>query len=137
MWDELNEPLGFVSDGASALPSGRWRPTIGTATGVVILATAVGLVMLPRRDFPVAGEPFAVAKVEVLPVPPKPAAPDVTASVREPVAPPIASAEQVEATSGVKVTRGIGAPPKALIIDVQRALGAKGSSSQSNPSATQ
>jgi hypothetical protein len=137
VWDELNEPLGFVSGAASALPLGHRRPTIGMATGVAILAISVGLVMLPRRDSPGAGEPFAVAKVEVLPAPRKLDAPDVTASVREPVAPPIASAEQVEATSGVKVTRGIGAPSKALIIDVQRALGAKGSSSQSNPSANQ
>jgi hypothetical protein len=135
VWDELYEPLGLVSGGTSALPLGRRRQTIGTATGVAILAIAVGLVMLPRRDFPAAGEPFAVAKVEVLPAPQKVDAPDVTASVRKPVAPPIASAEQVEATSGVKVTRGIAAPPKALIIDVQRALGVKGSSSQSNPTA--
>ena len=48
-------------------------------------------------------------------------APDTTASVREAIAPPIASAEQVEATSGVKVMRGNGGPPKALIIDVARA----------------
>ena len=46
---------------------------------------------------------------------------DTTASVREAIAPPIASAEQVEATSGVKVMRGNGGPPKALIIDVARA----------------
>ena len=137
MWDELNEPVGFVSGGASTLPMRRRRPAIGAATGVAILAIAVGLVMLRRQEFPVAGKPFAVAKVEVLPAPPKLAAPETTASVREPVAPPIASAEQVEATSGVKVTRGIGAPPKALIIDVQRALAAKGSSSQLNPSANQ
>ena len=137
MWDELNEPLGFVSGGAPSPPVRRRRPATGTATGVAVLVTAVGLVMLPRRDFPVADQPFAVAKVEVLPAPPKLAAPEVTASVREPVAPPVASAEQVEATSGVKVTRGIGAPPKALIIDVQRALAAKGSSSQLNPSANQ
>jgi hypothetical protein len=137
VWDELNEPLGFVSGGASALPLGRRRPTIRTATGVAILAIAVGLVMLPRRDFPVAGEPFAVAKVEFLPAPRKLDAPDVTASVRDPAAPPIASAEQMEAASGVKVTRGVGAPPKALIIDVQRALDARGGSSRSNPSANQ
>ena len=58
---------------------------------------------------------------EVLPAPQKVVAPDTTASVREAIAPPIASAEQVEATSGVKVMRGNGGPPKALIIDVARA----------------
>ena len=137
MWDELNEPLGFVSGGASPLPLGRRRPTIAMATGVAILATAVGLVMLPRRDSPVAGEPFAVAKVEVLPPPRKLDAPDVTASVRQTPAAPAASAAQVEMTNGVTVTRGRAGPAKPLIIDVQRALGAKGSSSQSNPSANQ
>ena len=126
MWDELNEPLGLVSGGASALPLGRRRPTIGTATGVAILAIAVGLVMLPRRDFPVAGEPFAVAKVEVLPAPRKLDAPDVTASVRQTASPPADAAAQMEATSGVKVMRGSGGgPPKPLIIDVAQALGAK------------
>ena len=45
--------------------------------------------------------------------------------MREAAAPPIASAEQVEATSGVKVTRGGGGPPKGVIIDVARALGAR------------
>ena len=64
-----------------------------------------------------------MAKVEVAPAPPGPAAPDVTASVHEAAAPPIASADQVEAASGVKVTRpGGGGPPNARIIDVERAL---------------
>jgi hypothetical protein len=121
VWDELNEPLGFVSGGASALPLRRWRPTIGTATGVAILAIAIGFVALPRRDFSGAGEPFAVAKVEVLPPPRKLDAPDLTASVRQ-TAPPADAAAQMEATSGVKVTRGSGGPPKALIIDVAQAL---------------
>jgi hypothetical protein len=122
VWDELDEPLGFVSGGASALPLGRKRPTIGTAAGVAILAVAVGLFMLPRRDFPVAGEPFAVAKVEVSSAPRKLDAPDVTASVRRTASPPAASAAPIEATSEVKVTRGSGGPPKALIIDVAQAL---------------
>jgi polysaccharide deacetylase 2 family uncharacterized protein YibQ len=95
------------------------------ATGVAILAIAVGLVTLPRHDLPVAGEPFAVAKVEVLPALRKLDAPDVTASVRQIASPPAASAAQMEATSGVKVTRGSGGPPKGLIIDVAQALGVK------------
>ncbi len=125
MWDELDEPLGFVSGAAAALPAGRVRLTGGAAIGAAILAIAVGLVTLPRRDLPLSGEPFALAKVEVLPAPRKLPPPEITASVRETVAPPVASAEQVEATSGVKVTRGGGGPPKALIIDVARALGLK------------
>ena len=125
MWDELNEPLGFVSGGASALPLRHRRPTIGTAAGVAILVIAVGLAMLPRRDFPVAGEPFAVAKVEVLPAPRKLDAPDVTASVRQTPALPAASAAQVETTNGVKITHGSDNPHTPLIIDVAQALGAK------------
>ena len=93
--------------------------------GAAILAIGVVLVALPRRDFPVNGEPFAVAKVEVLPAPRKLDAPDATASVRQTPPPPAASAAQVETTSGVKVTRGAGGPPKPLIIDVAQAFGAQ------------
>jgi hypothetical protein len=81
----------------------------------------IGFFALARRDAPLNGEPFALAKVEVLAAPQKVVAPNTTASVREAIAPPIASAEEVEATSGVKVMRGNGGPPKALIIDVARA----------------
>jgi len=101
--------------------------------GAVAVATAIGLFALTQGDAPFGGEPFAVAKVEVLPAPPKPRAPDVSASAHETTAPPIASAEQVEAASGVKVTRGSGGPPKALIIDVPRALGINSAPAQSNP----
>jgi polysaccharide deacetylase 2 family uncharacterized protein YibQ len=125
VWDELNEPLGFASGGAAALPVRRRRPAKGAATGAAILTIAVGLVMLPRRDFPVKGEPFAVAKVEVLPAPRKLDAPDITASVRQIALPAAASAAQMEATSGVRVTREGGGPPKGLIIDVAQALGVK------------
>ena len=81
MWDELDEPLGFVAGSASALAVRDKRPMRGAATVAAILAIAVGLVMLPRPDFPVKGQPFAVAKVEILPAPPKLVAPDATASV--------------------------------------------------------
>ena len=64
-----------------------------------------------------------MAKVEVLPAPPKLDAPDVTASVGQTPAPPAASAAQVETTNGVKITGGGGGPPKPLIIDVAQALG--------------
>ena len=119
MWDELDEPLGFVSGAASAPAVRCKRPTRGATTVAAILAIVVGLVMLPRRDFPVKGEPFAVAKVEVLPAPRKLDAPDTTASVSQTTATPA----QVETTSGVKITRGAGGPPKPLIIDVAQALG--------------
>ena len=125
MWDELDEPLGFVAGSASALAARDKRPMRGAATVAAILAIAVGLVMLPRPDFPVKGQPFAVAKVEILPAPPKLVAPDATASVVQIPATPAASAAQVETTNGVKITRGSGGPPKPLIIDVAQALGAK------------
>lgn len=125
MWDELDEPLGFVAGSASALAVRDKRPMKGAATVAAILAIAVGLVMLPRRDFPVKSEPFAVARVEVLPAPRKLDAPDATASVGQTPATPVASAAQVETTSGVKITRGSGGPPKPLIIDVAQALSAK------------
>jgi hypothetical protein len=116
VWDELDEPLGFVAGSASALAVRDKRPMRGAATVAAILAIAVGLVMLPRSDFPVKGQPFAVAKVEILCAPPK--------LVQIP-ATPAASAAQVETTNGVKITRGSGGPPKPLIIDVAQALGAK------------
>lgn len=135
MWDELNEPLGF---GALAAPTaGRARVSGLAVAGAAAVALVIGLLTLAERDAPLGGEPFAVAKVEVLPAQPKPAQPkaappDVSAAARESVAPPVASAEQVEAASGVKVTRG-GAAPKALIIDVARALAAQHGPTQPNP----
>src|ERR1700728_586323 len=121
--DELNEPLGLVSGAAAAPPAGRSRAAGRAVLAAAALAAAIGLVTLARRDSPLDGEPYAVAKVEVAPAPSRPAAPDVTASVHEAAAPPIASADQVEAASGVKVTRpGGGGPPNARIIDVERAL---------------
>jgi hypothetical protein len=125
VWDELDEPLGFVSGAAPALAVVHRRPIKEATIGVTILAIAVGLAMLPRRDFPINGEPFAVAKVEVLPAPRKLDVPDATASVSQTASSPSASAAQVETTSGVKITRGDGGPSKPLIIDVAQALGAK------------
>jgi uncharacterized protein len=123
VWDELDEPLGFVAGAGSALAVRDKRPTRGVATVAAILAIAVGLVMLPRPDFPVKGQPFAVAKVEILPAPRKLVAPDTAASVVQTPATPAASAAQVETTNGVKITRGSVGPPKPLIIDVAQALG--------------
>jgi polysaccharide deacetylase 2 family uncharacterized protein YibQ len=125
MQDELNEPLGLVSGAAAAPPADRWRAAGRAVLCAVVLAAAIGVVMLARRDSPLGGEPYAVAKVEVaaLPAPLGPTAPDVTASVHEATQPAIASASQVEAASGVRVTRaGGGGPPNARIIDVERAL---------------
>ena len=133
VWDELNEPLGLVSGALAAPPAGRIRVRGRAVAGAAAAALAIGLLALARGDAPLGGEPFAVAKVEVLPAPPKPAAPAAPVIAHEVVAPPIALAEQVEAASGVKVTRGSGGPPKALIIDVPRALATPNSSAQSQP----
>jgi hypothetical protein len=126
VWDELDEPLGFVAGVALALAVRDKRPMRGAATvGVAILAIGVGLLTLPKLDFPVKGEPFAVARVEVLPAPRKLDAPDATASMSQIPATPAASAAQVETTNRVKITGGSGGPPKPLFIDVAQALSAK------------
>ena len=124
MWDELNEPLGVVSGALAAPLFSRARVSWGALACAAAVSLGIGLIALAGRDAPLGGEPFAVAKVEVLPAPPKPAPPAVSARAHEPIAPPIASAAQVEAASGVEVTRGNGGAPKALIIDVARALAA-------------
>ncbi len=120
--DEMDEPLGVVSGAQAAPPARRRRVAWRALAGVAALAAAIGLIALARRDHPLGGEPFAVAKVEVAPAPapPQPAPPDASASAQ---APAIASVDQMEAASGVMVTRvgGVG-PPNALIIDVPRAL---------------
>ena len=126
MWDELDEPLGFVSGAEPALAVRDQRPTRGVAMVAAMLAIAAGFVMLPRGESSNNGEPFAVAKVEIVPAPRKLDAPDTTASVSQSATTPTTSAVQVETTSGVKITRGGGGgPPKPLIIDVAQALGVK------------
>ncbi len=126
----MDEPLGAVSGPLAAPPARRWRVTGRALAGVAVLAAAIGLIALARRDYPLSGEPFAVAKVEVAPVPapPRPEPSDASASAQEATPPLIASADQVEAASGVKVTRvGGGGPPNALIIDVPRGRPPSGS----------
>jgi uncharacterized protein len=123
--DEMNEPLGPVCGGGAAPAAGQWRRAGRAVAGAAALAAAIGLIALSRVGSPLGGEPFAVAKVEVAPAPapPKLPPPEATASVHEAAAPAIASADEVEAASGVRVTRiGGGGPPDALIIDVARAL---------------
>jgi hypothetical protein len=125
VWDELDEPLGFAAGGVPALVVRDNRPMRVAATLAAILAIAFGVVMLPRPDFTVNGQPFAVAKVAVLPPPSKLVAPAETASVVQTPVRPAASAAQIETTDGVKITRGPGGAPKPLIIDVAQALGAR------------
>jgi uncharacterized protein len=123
MWDELDEPLGFASGPPTVPPVRRKRPTKRTAIGVTVLAIVAAFLMLPRRDSALNGEPFAVAKVEMLPAPQRAPAPETTASVRQAIPPPVAPADQIDGRSEVKVTGGSGGLPKPLIIDVAQALG--------------
>jgi polysaccharide deacetylase 2 family uncharacterized protein YibQ len=121
--DEMDEPLGVAAGSTAAPPARRWR--VRALVGIAVLAAAIGLIALARRDAPPGGEPFAVAKVEVVPAPAphEPAPPEASKSAHDAAAPPSASADQVEAASGVKVTRGGGGgAPHALIIDVPQAL---------------
>ena len=119
--DEMDEPLGLVARAQAAPPAHRWRVAWRPLAGIAALAAAIGLIGLAPRDYPPGGEPFAVAKVDVASAKLPP--PDATASAKEATAPPIASIDQMEAASGVKVMRGGGGgPPNALIIDVPRAL---------------
>ena len=124
MRDELNEPLGLVSGAVAAPPAGRWRAAGRTVLAAAALAAAIGLVARWRDAIRRStASPTQWRRSKSRPAPPGPAAPDVTASVHEAAAPPVASADQVEAASGVKVTRpGGGGPPNARIIDVERAL---------------
>jgi uncharacterized protein len=119
--DELNEPLGVAFGAAAPPPATQWRLAGAAALAAAALAAMIGLVTPARRDLPPGGEPYAVAKVEA--APPAPVSPEPAASAHEAAPPPIASAGDVEAASGVKVTRaGGGGPPNARIIDVERAL---------------
>jgi polysaccharide deacetylase 2 family uncharacterized protein YibQ len=121
----MDEPLGLVA-GPRAAPVADLRRATRRALAIAGAAGAtIGLIVLTRLGSPLGGEPFAVAKVEIAPAPAphEPAPPEASKSVREAMAPPIASADQVEAASDVKVTRvGGGGPPNGLIIDVPRAL---------------
>jgi polysaccharide deacetylase 2 family uncharacterized protein YibQ len=123
MRDEVNEPLGMAPAPTAAAVGGPWRGIGRTVVAAAVVAAAIGLLTNGRRD----GETVATAKVESAPAPAPiaPSAPVNADAAAEPLLPAIASASQVEAASGVKVTRsgGAAAPSRALIIDVPEALG--------------
>lgn len=121
MRDEVYELLGFAPIPTARPANGRLRKT-GFAAGVAALTLVVSVVATARRDAPPLGGPVAAAAPEAAARPAEPTVPSAKV-VEAPPLPPIASAGQVEAASGVKVTRtGETAPPAALIIDVQQAL---------------
>jgi uncharacterized protein len=124
--DEWNEPLGLAASPAAASPGGQGRRMKSFVAGAAGLAAALGLLALVHRNTPPRGEPIAAAKVDIAPASKAPAPTEAPVATPDAILPPIASADQVEAASGVKVTRsGGGAPPGALIIDVQQALSLK------------
>jgi len=118
--DDLNAPLGL---GRQAPPS-RFRASYAALAGVAILIAGFGA-LVAFSSAPFGGEPYAVAVINTITAAP-PAAPAVSPApvAAAPVGPALSSAEQVEASSGVKVTRAGGAgAPGALIIQVPEALG--------------
>jgi hypothetical protein len=124
--DEVYAPLGLAPAPGGRSTDGRPRGK-GFAVALAVLAFVSGVVAPSRRDAPHPDAPVAAAKpeAETAKAEAQPAGlPAPSASVAEaPPLPPIASAGQVEAASGVKVTRkGDAAAPAALIIDVQQAL---------------
>jgi hypothetical protein len=116
--DPVNEPLG---QNAPAPPR-RFALLARLGVGAALLALAIGGAQLLKGDGRRGGEPYAVARIETAPTAPTlPASPAADPAKAGPLA--AASAEQVEAASGVKVVRsGGGGAGAALIIDVPEAL---------------
>ena len=102
--------------------------TILPIAAPVLVAVAMAAFTFGRHDAQPRGQSFTAgteaapaAPVRAEAPPPSPA----SASADNAAPPPVATADQVEAASGVKVTRQGGATaPAPLIIDVQQALAA-------------
>jgi hypothetical protein len=125
MHDEVNEPLGIPIDTTAAASRRIW-PGIGrAAVAAGVFLVAIGLLTNARREAPDDTQIVASAKIESAPAPAAPAQVSDSDAGPNPGLPAIASASQVEAASGVKVTRSGsgGAPPPGVIIDVAEALG--------------
>jgi len=130
--DQVNEPLGL---GPRPNPGrgGAGRAVLRAVLGVAALLAGAGGVWVWTLAAADRNRPLAVARIEAGPSPatassPLPQAPQTQAD--SPSVPggvsAFATGEQVEAVSGVKVTRnGGGGPPSALIIDVPQALGVR------------
>ena len=114
MRDPVNEPLGQA-------PEARPRQTARIVVAVGLLALTIGAAVALRTvDWRRGGEPFAIARIEQ---PPAPTAASVAPTAKAGLAQPAGGADQIEAESGVKVTRGGGAGTGgAMIIDVPQAL---------------
>ena len=123
--DEVYEPLGLLP-GPNPRPVARSGWTILAVAAPAAVAVAMIAFTFGRHDAPSRGQwlamraeaPPAPARAELSPAP-------RSAGVDNPALPPIATADQIEAASGVKVTRQGGASaPVPLIINVQQALAA-------------
>jgi polysaccharide deacetylase 2 family uncharacterized protein YibQ len=131
--DEVNEPLG-LGPKRNPRPSALGRGLSRVVLTLAALSAGVGGVWLWKRVDPERVSPLAVARIQAdkTPVAAQPSPPAQVATAEVP-SPPIAggistfsSGQQVEAASGVRVTRGGGGgPPDALIIDVPQALGVR------------
>ena len=133
MQDDLNRPLGLDRDGPALAQGQRDIPYVRLALGGCTLV-AVSLMVFPytlgdRRD----GEPFAIAHVEAPRPPPGPPAaastPPAAGAAQDDQTGSIGksrnqvSAAEVEARSGVKVSRQGAAAPGALIIQIEQPIG--------------
>jgi polysaccharide deacetylase 2 family uncharacterized protein YibQ len=124
MRDEVNEPLGLASGPTAVSAGGRSRELRRAVAGAAVFATVIGFFANARHETPSDGSSFAAATVEISPAPAAPPPPGASDAAADAVLPAIASADQVEAASGVKVTRSGGAgAPGGIVIDVAQALG--------------
>jgi uncharacterized protein len=120
--DDISTPLGVDLDAKRnkrrALPL---KPLLGGAA--LLIAGGFAVFATINRD-PLGGEPYAVAsivtpekqaeRVEAAPAPPVAAA----MAPEQPAERELSTAEELEAESGIKVHRGKGSAPAALIIQV-------------------
>ncbi len=120
--DEVNEPL---------LPGPDERPVAGRGwkflpvAAPAVVALAMAAFTFARHDAPPRADSLA-ARTEAPPATARADQPPAQGSGALDNPAPIATADQVEAASGVKITRQGGAAlPIPLIIDVQQALAAQ------------
>ena len=125
LWrDEVNEPLGLLP-GPDARAIARTRWAILPVAAPAIVAVAMAAFTFGHHKALQRGEAIAARTEAPPPAPVQVESPQPTGSVVADKAapPPIATADRVEAASGVKVGRtGAAAAPIPLIIDVQQAL---------------
>ncbi len=128
--DDLHTPLGVDRDADAADPAtGGSRGALGLGAIGLVCAGLAGVAWW--TDNGMGGEPFTISPIEIVkqtaPEAPKPPLPAVSADEATgtiPAATGRANAEDVEASSGVRVIRqGGGIAPGAQIIQVPKRLG--------------